>query len=176
MLHARHRGIPIATVVTLAILSSQMPGWGVVPGALPPVEPHAGARIESLAAHLGPLQKQSSGSDQEGARLFRVHCAVCHGATGRGDGPMAGELRQAPSDLTAFTERNRGVFPTDRVFRIIDGREVRAHGSREMPIWGDAFRSQPDGLTADQVKDRIDAIVAYLRAIQQRDANLLPTP
>jgi hypothetical protein len=87
---------------------------------------------------------------------------------------MAAELRQAPPDLTAFTERNNGVFPTDRIFRIIDGREVRAHGSREMPIWGDAFRSAPGGPTADEVRARIEAIVRYLRAIQQRDANPPP--
>jgi hypothetical protein len=40
-----------------------------------------------------------------------------------------------------------------------------------MPVWGDAFRSEPDGLTAGEVKARIDAIVGYLRAIQRRDAD-----
>ena len=40
-----------------------------------------------------------------------------------------------------------------------------------MPVTGDAFRSEPDGLTADEVKARIDAIVGYLRDIQRRDAD-----
>lgn len=35
----------------------------------------------------------------EGARLYRRYCFVCHGATGRGDGPVAGGAL-APADLT----------------------------------------------------------------------------
>ncbi len=37
----------------------------------------------------------------EGDRLFRQHCAVCHGAEGRGDGPAAKGLPIPPADLTA---------------------------------------------------------------------------
>jgi hypothetical protein len=62
------------------------------------------------------------------------------------------------------------VFPSERVHRIIDGREVRSHGDREMPVWGDAFRTSRDGLTAESVKARIEALVRYLQAIQQRAA------
>ena len=40
-----------------------------------------------------------------------------------------------------------------------------------MPVWGDAFRAEPDGLTAAEATARIDAIVSYLRAIQRRDAD-----
>jgi hypothetical protein len=38
-------------------------------------------------------------------------------------------------------------------------------------VWGDAFRSAPDGLPADAVKQRIDAITRHLAGIQQRSAN-----
>src|SRR6185295_8095977 len=31
---------------------------------------------------------------------FTTHCAVCHGATGRGDGPAAKGLTPPPADLT----------------------------------------------------------------------------
>jgi mono/diheme cytochrome c family protein len=34
------------------------------------------------------------------ARLYRDHCAVCHGAEGRGDGPAAGMLSPRPRDFT----------------------------------------------------------------------------
>ncbi len=37
----------------------------------------------------------------EGARLYPEHCASCHGAEGRGDGPAAAGLRIPPADLTA---------------------------------------------------------------------------
>ncbi len=36
-----------------------------------------------------------------GAELFPRHCAVCHGADGRGDGPAAKTLPWPPADLTA---------------------------------------------------------------------------
>ena len=118
-------------------------------------------------AQVGP----AATPEASGTRLFRTHCATCHGADARGGGPLAERLRHAPPDLTRYTERNDGMFPSERVLRIIDGRDVRSHGDRDMPVWGDAFRSEPDGLTADEAKARIDAIVEHLRAIQRRDAD-----
>lgn len=105
-----------------------------------------------------------------GGQLFRAYCATCHGEHARGNGPLAEQLRHAPPDLTKFTARNGGVFPSERVYRIIDGRDVPSHGDREMPIWGDAFRTSRDGFSSDAVKGRIDALVKYLEAIQQRAA------
>ena len=105
-----------------------------------------------------------------GEQLFRTHCATCHGEHARGNGPLADQLRTRPPDLTTFTARNGGVFPSERVHRMIDGRGVPSHGDREMPIWGDAFKASRDGLTADTVKERIDALVRYLEAIQKRAA------
>jgi len=34
-----------------------------------------------------------------GHRLYRAHCAVCHGPGGRGDGPAAASLVPRPADL-----------------------------------------------------------------------------
>ena len=120
------------------------------------------------------LGGQRSGSPPEtrdaDMRVFRTYCAPCHGVTGRGDGPMAGELKDVPPDLTKYAERNRGVFPDKRLREIIDGRGITAHGNREMPVWGDAFRSAKEGLTPEAAQARIDAVVRYLAAIQQRAA------
>ena len=38
----------------------------------------------------------------DGAALWRVHCASCHGAAGRGDGIAAAWLRPAPANLTEY--------------------------------------------------------------------------
>jgi mono/diheme cytochrome c family protein len=105
-----------------------------------------------------------------GEQLFRTHCATCHGEHARGNGPLADQLRTRPPDLTTFTARNGGVFPSERVYRIIDGRGVASHGDREMPIWGNAFKASRDGLTGDAVRERIDALVRYLEAVQKRAA------
>ncbi len=83
---------------------------------------------------------------------------------------MAPALKTAPPDLTLYTTRNGGVFPGERVARIIDGRDVPSHRDREMPVWGDAFRASPAGLSPEDVKARIAAIAAFLEAIQRRNS------
>jgi mono/diheme cytochrome c family protein len=116
-------------------------------------------------------QQPPGSPDEAGAQLYRTYCATCHGLKGRGDGPMAAELRKTIPDLTKYTARNGGVFPSERLRRIIDGRGVASHGTREMPVWGDAFRSTREGLSPEAVQTRIDAIVRFLEAIQERVAN-----
>lgn len=39
-------------------------------------------------------------SADAGPRVFAQHCATCHGATGKGDGPAATALTPPPMDLT----------------------------------------------------------------------------
>ncbi len=36
-----------------------------------------------------------------GQSVYEEHCRACHGARGRGDGPSAASLKQAPADLRA---------------------------------------------------------------------------
>ena len=127
-------------------------------------------RLENLVAFVESLQDDAGATPDLGTRLFRTYCVSCHGVNALGDGPITKELLQAAPELTGFAERNGGVFPTDRVYDIINGRSVRAHGDAEMPIWGDAFRSGPAGFDEETARKRIEAIVNYLRAIQRRKA------
>jgi mono/diheme cytochrome c family protein len=144
--------------------TSEMPAWGTLLGAFESAA-RVGARIDSLVAHIESLQAPSTLPTASGSRLFRTYCASCHGATGRGEGPLAGQLRRDVPDLTKFTAGNGGVFPRERVYRIVDGRDVASHGDRDMPMWGDVFRSSRPGESASE---RIDAIVTYLEGIQER--------
>ncbi|WP_162918341.1 c-type cytochrome [Taklimakanibacter deserti] len=107
---------------------------------------------------------------------FQFHCAACHGANGKGDGPVARVLKIEPPDLTRIAERNGGVFPEAVIFGTISGLDMPAsHGTREMPVWGDLFI----GETLDQsvsiedaqeataeVTDRIRRLVKYIETIQ----------
>lgn len=45
-----------------------------------------------------PLTAQSVDG---GAKIFAENCTACHGASGRGDGPLAKQTRLPPADLTA---------------------------------------------------------------------------
>lgn len=49
------------------------------------------------------------GSLLTGKEVFASNCAMCHGQTGKGDGPSAQMLNPAPSDLT----KERVGFQTD---------------------------------------------------------------
>jgi mono/diheme cytochrome c family protein len=109
---------------------------------------------------------------ETGRSLFVTYCASCHGVHASGDGPMAAQLRSHPTNLTQYTVSNHGVFPAERLRRIIEGTDqsVRSHGSMEMPVWGDAFRKR-EGLSREEADARIEAIVRYLGAIQARWAH-----
>jgi mono/diheme cytochrome c family protein len=112
---------------------------------------------------------QSSTSAASGAGLYTNYCASCHGPNAKGDGPMAAVLTKKPADLTMIAKRNGGKYPSDLVFRTIDGRNpVMGHGGQEMPVWGNAFLRVQGGATAEQARARVEALVNYLATIQQK--------
>ncbi|HSF58711.1 MAG TPA: cytochrome c, partial [Candidatus Binatia bacterium] len=90
---------------------------------------------------------------------------------GRGDGVMRRYLNIPPANLRQLAKKNGGKFPFWEVYRKIDGQtEVRAHGTREMPIWGDRFRAEAggDGKSAvTQAAGRILGLTFYLEHIQE---------
>ena len=112
---------------------------------------------------------QGSMSAASGSGLYVNYCASCHGPKAKGDGPMAAVLTKKPADLTTIAKRNGGKFPSDLVFRTIDGRNpVMGHGGQEMPIWGNAFLRVQGGATPEVTRARIEALVNYLESIQQK--------
>jgi mono/diheme cytochrome c family protein len=106
-----------------------------------------------------------------GEREYQAYCATCHGAQGKGDGPMSTILTVVPADLTQIRKKNNGEFPFWRVYKIIDGRDmVRGHGARGMPVWGAYFLSEEGGgyLDEDRVIGRVLGLVYYLQSIQEK--------
>jgi mono/diheme cytochrome c family protein len=100
----------------------------------------------------------------DGKQMFDSYCAVCHGKDGKGAGPAAKALVKPPADLTQLSARNSGTFPEIRVERFIEGAdEVPAHGTRDMPMWGELFRS----LNKDTAKLRVSALADHLKTMQQ---------
>jgi mono/diheme cytochrome c family protein len=103
-----------------------------------------------------------------GKIIFRQLCASCHGKDATGGGPVAKTLKMRPADLTRITERH-GTFSQDLVASHVDGRaSVEAHGSREMPVWGDALANAvPDQVVREErIKRAIHMVVLYLETIQ----------
>lgn len=126
--------------------------------------------LGSLIVSEAPAQSAPDWGKAE----YESNCASCHGLSGKGDGPLSESLRTKAADLTTLAKRNDGVFPAQRVYEIIDGRqEVAAHGPRAMPVWGRDYRSHaPDvtlgdiqiyGLKDAVVHHKLIALVGYLQ-------------
>jgi len=106
---------------------------------------------------------------------YDAACASCHGLSGKGSGPVASQLKPTVPDLTVLAKNNKGVFPFDRVYQVIDGRiEVKTHGTRDMPVWGLAFRRQssvyfenyPANDPESGARSRILALTEYIYRLQ----------
>lgn len=111
-----------------------------------------------------------------GKREYDANCAICHGQKAKGDGPYAGLLTKTLPDLTVLAKRNGGVFPLQRVYDSIEGSSVvGAHGTRDMPIWGAAYRLKAAEHYMDMpynaetyVRARILALAEYLNRLQEK--------
>jgi mono/diheme cytochrome c family protein len=126
------------------------------------------------AASTAPDDKAKTKTDQptsliqsiKGIDIYRAYCASCHGAQGKGDGPVAPALTTKIPDLTTIAQRNGGVFPTNRVRKIIMGEDsIVGHGSREMPVWGPIFHQVERDRDYGEV--RLQNVTDYLKSIQK---------
>ncbi|HYL34363.1 MAG TPA: c-type cytochrome, partial [Bryobacteraceae bacterium] len=82
--------------------------------------------------------KKIPAAGPSGRDIYMDRCGACHGEDGKGAGPAVGALKNIPSDLTLLAKRNGGAFPAEHVQKIVGGwADIGAHGSSEMPIWGD---------------------------------------
>jgi mono/diheme cytochrome c family protein len=119
----------------------------------------------SLAADKGSLGKQE----------YESNCIACHGADGKG-GAYVDFLKTTPPDLTQLSKKNGGVFPLERVYEVIDGRQqVKSHGGRDMPIWGKDYQVKAGQHFVDTpydpeiyVRSKILALIDYLNKIQAK--------
>lgn len=103
--------------------------------------------------------------------LYQRLCSSCHGVDARGDGPVAPLIKTGVPDLTLLAHRDGGEFPTEDVRRAIDGRwDRRAHGARDMPVWGWELydmSSRDDQQERAVVDSMIERLVNYLQSIQK---------
>jgi mono/diheme cytochrome c family protein len=120
-----------------------------------------GIAISTIATIWSPSAGYAQNKNS-GQYWYSNYCASCHGQDGKGDGPVAKSLSLPPADLTRLSAAYGGAFSSERVAEVVDGRrEVAAHGTREMPVWGRAIRFGPS-----IVRTRVRAIVDYVSTLQ----------
>ena len=140
-----------------------------------------GAALVSILTIAGAQENQikknqvKPTSSVSGARMFKEYCAVCHGPSGKGDGPVATALKVPPPDLTTLAQRHDGKFPDDYVSNVLkNGVQNPAHGSGEMPVWGPIFdtmnrwKALCPGMDETPVTLRITNLTNYLKSIQKK--------
>jgi mono/diheme cytochrome c family protein len=91
-----------------------------------------------------------------GRALYDAHCAVCHGPTGKGDGPGASVVRQRMRDFTDAAAKRE---VSDRfLFDMIKKGSSQFGRSNAMPAWGMKLSDA-----------EIRAVVAYIRSLASRN-------
>jgi mono/diheme cytochrome c family protein len=146
---------------TLTLLGSVL-----VAGALLNFGAANAALAQEKVIKKAPVQQSDPSS---GKAMYASYCAACHGASGKGDGPAASEFKAPPTDLTQLAKNNRGTFPSDHLYTVLQhGAKTPAHGSSDMPVWGQLFGSLEPSAPTDQLKvnQRIHNLVDYLKTLQ----------
>lgn len=121
-----------------------------------------------------PAHAQTKGQRVDfGKREFEANCASCHGMNGKGSGPVTPWLKMSPPDLTLLSKNNQGILPINRLYDSITGDGVKAHGSRDMPVWGQVYRTDAASYYMEvpydaeaYVRARILALVEYINRLQ----------
>jgi len=102
-----------------------------------------GVMLTVLVLPLATMAQES-----EGSALYQSRCAVCHGDTGKGDGPAGKDRNPRPPDLS----------DARRMGRITDARlaEVIVKGGDGMPAYGSILKPE-----------EVQRLVEYLRSLSR---------
>lgn len=125
-----------------------MPQWGKVMSA---------DEIWDIVAHVRVLHRPASaqGDKQNGEKLFKTYCASCHGAGGKGDGPLSPVYSPKPQDLT--DDKVMSAKSDQELFTAISQGGKAAGASQFMPGWGTM-------LNDEEIRD----VIAYMRSLHKK--------
>lgn len=90
------------------------------------------ARLEAGRTLINPVAK-SPESLARGRQLYELHCLVCHGERGHGDGPVGQKFVPQPMELTFDYVQ---LQPDGQIFYTI------SHGSIAMPFYREAISAE----------------------------------
>jgi mono/diheme cytochrome c family protein len=130
----------------------------------------AGTALGEVVLKQAPLEWQDV-ANLEGEALFNKLCSVCHGTSGKGDGPAVGALQKGVPDLTVLAVNNGGVYADKNIENAIFGSfRVATHGTIDMPAWGEQFMyARPGWSTFPRTayaRERVQSLVAHIESLQ----------
>ncbi len=108
--------------------------------------------VASFFAFLwgGSLSLSSVLAAQNGESIYKDYCAVCHGESGKGDGPAGVGLNPKPKDFTDC--KAMAAVPDETAFKAIKDGGQSVGISPTMPSWGASLQDE-------QIRD----VVTYIR-------------
>ena len=98
--------------------------------------------IAGLTTHF---TSAAAGDAAQGKIVYDTNCLPCHGARGKGDGPVGAALQPPPTPL--ISPKTRAKSDSDLLTIIRDGRGV-------MPAWKSRLKEQD-----------IQNVLAYIRSL-----------
>lgn len=100
----------------------------------------------SLTLFMSAVQG-ATGDSTKGKQVFQTFCQVCHGAQGKGDGPVGMALKPPPANLSSDKVQNK---KDDELMNIL----IKGKPGTAMPAWEKDLSSQ-------QMTD----VIAYIRVL-----------
>ena len=129
---------------------------------------HAATALILLALSI-PEVSANPPPAYEGRKLYVSYCLLCHGAGGKGDGPLAKAMKITPADLT-ITVRSRSDTILTKIItgegrQTITGRDRHNLLSDAMPEWKNIF-----------TKSQVKSLIAYIRFFGKSKHKLMGDP
>jgi len=116
-----------------------------------------------LAASADPL------TAYQGRGLYVSYCQLCHGPSGKGDGPLAKAMEISRVDLTVTVRARSDTFLkrviSGRGRQTITGRDRHNLLSDAMPEWKEIFSDS-----------QLESLIAYLRFLRNTKHDLMGDP
>lgn len=105
----------------------------------------------------------------EGRGLYVPYCQLCHGTSGKGDGPLAKVMKISLADLNTTVRARSDTFLTKVITgqgrQTITGRDRHNMLSEAMPEWKDIFS-----------ESQLKSMIAYLRFLANTKHDLMGDP
>lgn len=108
---------------------------------------------------LGPFPVVGPGDPSRGHVVFGIHCVVCHGEEGRGDGPAAAPLDPRPRD-----------FQDPRIMDQRTDQDLMTVIQKGGPALGKSILMPPWEGILDETE--IHDVIAYIRSLGRKEAEV----
>ena len=116
--------------------------------------------VLGAALAFAPLAAQAAGDAAKGKTLFETNCLSCHGATGKGDGPVGVALQPPPRDFS----KGEFKFDADKDGKAGTDADLMGVIAQGAAAFGGSAMMAPWGHLSEQ--DRSD-LVAYIHTLKQ---------